>query len=212
MSTTIYPSYNPQPSDNELEYSLPTNPPTVTDDDLNLSVLRRHLPSTTSIAFLAPYAVIYIYSTATNGWEKNGIEGTLFVVELQNEKYAVLVLNRRGLNNFTLPLKSAEDVEITQEYVILEGIEGDGLRSGNVGEKKVYGIWIFEEEQGSTRGVREACGRCIVECAEKAGKDHGIGVMGGQANGFAQEQVTAGASSGPDLMALLNPSRGRGST
>lgn len=212
MATTIYPSHHSQPADNSFEYSAPANAD-ITNDALNLRVLKRHLPSTVAIDFLAPYAVVYIFSTATQAWEKSGIEGTLFVLRLQDERHAVVVLNRRGLDNFILHLKSAEEVDVTDEYIILQGNGADNLGNGDAGEQKVYGLWIFEEEQGSTGGVREACGRCIVECAEraeeisKAGGANGVG----QSNGPTQQQSTAGAPSGPDLMALLNPSRGHGS-
>lgn len=209
MATKIYPSHQPQPSEGELDYSAPTNL-NITNDVLNLRVLRRYLPSTVSIDFLAPYAVVYIFSTATQAWEKSGIEGTLFVVQLQDDGHVVVVLNRRGLDNFTLHLKSAEEVDVTDEYIILQGNGADNLGNGDAGEQKVYGLWIFEEEQGSTKGVREACGRCIVECAERAEGTSKVGGANGvgQSNGPTQQPSTAGAPSGPDLMALLNPSRG----
>lgn len=197
MATIIHASHHPQPSENELEYPAPANP-TITNDVLNLSVLQRHLPSTVSIDFLAPYAVVYIFSTATESWEKSGIEGTLFVVRLRDEGHAVVVLNRRGLDNFILHLKTAEEVDITDEYIILQGNGGNNLGSGDADEQKVYGLWIFEEEQGSTKGVRGACGRFIVGCAETA---EGTSKIGG-VNGVGQW-------GGPDLMALLNPSRGQ---
>ena len=208
MAAIAYPPYHQQPLD-VVEHADPANS-THTNETLNLSVLQRHLPSTVSIVFLAPYAVIYIYNITTKAWEKSGIEGTLFVTELRNDGHAVVVLNRRGLNNFILHLKSAEEVEVTDEYVILQGNGEDNLGNGNADERKVYGLWVFEEEQGSTKGVREACGECIVECVRKIGEERGIGVIDGQSNGYVQEQPTARAPSGPDLMALLNPSRGQG--
>lgn len=209
MANTVYATYNPQSLDNEPEYSTPTNP-AITDAALNLSVLQRHLPSTVSIDFLAPYAVVYTCSAATRAWEKCGIEGSLFVVQLQDDKHAVVVLNRRGLDNFILHLQSAADVDdVTEEYIILLGNGGDTLGDGDANERKVYGLWIFEEEQGSTKGVREACGKFIVDCAEKAGKEHRIGGPDGQSNGYAQQMPTVGALRSPDLMALLDSSRGQ---
>ncbi|KAI4110381.1 MAG: hypothetical protein LQ345_007010, partial [Seirophora villosa] len=123
--------------------SLRTNPA------LNLSVLRRHVPTTTSILFIAPYAVIYTFSASSSSWEKSGIEGTLFVCAQtpqptaatgNSERYSVVVLNRKGLNDFVCPLQG--DVDYEQGYVILRGREegGDG--------EKVWGIWVFEEEEG----------------------------------------------------------------
>lgn len=211
MATTIYASHHAQPSDNEFDYSAPANP-AITNDVLNLSVLQRHLPSTVSIDFLAPYAVVYIFSTANQAWEKSGIEGTLFVVRLRDGGHAVVVLNRRGLDNFMLHLKSAEEVDVTDEYIIVQGNGADNLGNGSVDEKKVYGLWIFEEEQGSTKGVRGACGRCIVECAGRGATERGIGTSDGRSNGYAQQQPTARVPSGSDLMALLDPSRGHGSS
>lgn len=97
---------------------------------------------------------------------------------------------------------------MTEEYVILQGNGGDNLGEGDVGEKKVYGLWIFEEEGGSTKGVRERCGKCIVECAESAGEGDG----GGLEDGHARQGTAAGGDNGLDLMALLNPSRGHGAS
>ena len=124
-----------------------------------------------------------------------------------------MVLNRHGLDNFILHLKSAEEVDVTDEYIILQGNGVDNLGNGDAGEQKVYGLWIFEEEQGSTKGVRKACGSCIVECAERAEETSKVGGANGvgQSNGPTQQQSTAETPSGPDLMALLNPSRGQGS-
>ena len=196
----------PEPSYQDLAYPTPVNPKT-TNEALNLSVLQRLLPSTVSIEFLAPYAVVYLFSstTSTQAWEKSGVEGTLFVVRLRNGRHAVVVLNRRGLDNFILHLKSAEEVDVTDEYIILrgDGVEKLGDGNGDEDEGKVYGLWIFEEELGSTKGVREACGKCILECAEKAEKQMGAGHGG--SDGHVQQEP---AASGPNLMALLNSSRG----
>lgn len=120
-----------------------------------------------------------------------------------------MVLNRRGLDNFILHLQKAADVDVTEEYVILLGNDANTLGNGNADEKKVYGLWIFEEEQGSTKGEREACGKFIVECADKAGKGDGVEIPGGPSNGYAQQPPTAGTLAGQDLMALLDPSRGK---
>jgi len=112
--------------------------------------------------------VLYAFNPANSAWEKSGIEGTLFVCSLTSpmsekgqERYAVTILNRRGLENFWLELTRGEEVEITAEYVILQGGEGE--------EGKVYGLWIFEEGAGSTKGIREITAKLIKECAEAAG-------------------------------------------
>ena len=218
----------PSDSENNLDFFSPgpgshdkTLPPPQpqdrSDDAINLSVLQRYLPSAEYIEGKAPYAVVYIYGAGGEGkdpgWEKTGVEGTVFVLRLSNDegeyKYAVLVLNRRGLDNFVLHLESKEGVQLTEDYIILQGTVQD--------EGKVYGLWIFEEQESSTKGKRGEIGKCIVNCVEKAeGKtqdgdekdrvqvqvqQHG---QKNGSNGQRQRQMAIGS---PDLMAILNPPR-----
>ncbi|KAL8872526.1 MAG: hypothetical protein Q9174_001858 [Haloplaca sp. 1 TL-2023] len=135
-----------------------------TNPELNLSVLQRHLPSTTSIVSIAPYAVVYTFSVSSQNWEKSGIEGTLFVCQQSSlgnaERYAVVVLNRKGLNDFICPLSG--DVDFEAGYIILKSTEADG-------EESICGLWIFEEEEGtSTAGLREMNAKIIQRCASRA--------------------------------------------
>ena len=173
-------------------------PPLRSNEELNLSVLRRHNPSIASILSLANYAVVYIFSPATRQWEKTGTEGTLFVCQrtqgdLGEERYSVFVLNRRGLTNFELPLTDGEDVELTEEYVILktnDGTEaeigqngiadpvnlpqaagGTGSNGASTGNVRIYGIWIYSEPApNSTAEMRTINANLILECAAHAGQ------------------------------------------
>lgn len=162
-----------QPSDYESDLNatalldaLPP-PPARTNAQLNLSVLTRHEPLTTSILFIAPYSVVYTFSPTSERWEKCGIEGTLFVCQLVShpaggERYSVIILNRRGLNNFKLELLEAGQVEETEEFIILQNQDNQG----NVG---VFGLWIFSEpEPSSTAGTRDRVARVIADCAARA--------------------------------------------
>jgi Dcp1-like decapping family len=154
-----------QPSDYESDTlaHIPdlAPPPLRTNDDLNLAVLKRHNPSISRIVSLANYAVVYLYSQKSGVWDKVGIEGSLFVCQLsptQNhlpsiERYSLVILNRRGLDNFTRELENGDDVEITSEYVIIR-----------VGQQ-AYGLWIFDEPGTSTGGQRMLNANFIKECA-----------------------------------------------
>ncbi|KAI4219775.1 MAG: hypothetical protein L6R36_008084 [Xanthoria steineri] len=174
-----------QPSDQyDSDVPLPPPqdvPPQRTNAELNLSVLQRHLPSTTSIISIAPYAVVYIFTSAPqNGpvWEKSGIEGTLFVCQQTiapmdgTERYSVVVLNRKGLNDFICPLSG--DIDYEAGYIILRSSSEEG------GEENIWGLWIFEEEEGSsTAGMREVNAKIIQECAARASgnvSSYGYGV------------------------------------
>ena len=207
---THHPSH---PSDSDAPQGAPTTldffpPPSQTsirtDAQLNLSVLQRHLPNTHSIIRIAPFAVVYLFNPEREGWEKSGVEGSLFIVRTdggRGEGYAVFVLNRRGLENFILRLEKADQVEVTEDYIILQ----DG--------ETVHGLWVFEEAEGSTQGIRKEIGQMMLECAQRAefmGQTGGEVVQGqdyGLSNGnegYEQQGPSAGS---PDLMALLGQPR-----
>ncbi len=145
----------------------PLPPTTRTNTQLNLSVIQRYLPDVISIVSIASYAVVYLFSPTTQQWEKNGIEGTLFICELlpnpsASARYSVLVLNRRGLENFKLELLDSDDIDITGEYVILQGHDEEDI-------PKAYGLWIFSESvPSSTAQARDVNAKIIEECALRA--------------------------------------------
>ena len=141
-------------------------PPVKTVTELNLQVIKRWSPEVESVEYVAPYAVLYVFSPESGSWEKSGVEGTAFVCTLKGKtlapkRYSVFVLNRRGMNNFDLELTSANEVELTTEYIILQTEEE--------GAAKVYGLWIFSEPPpSSTAGVRDAIASKIQIYAELA--------------------------------------------
>ncbi|KAL8786953.1 MAG: hypothetical protein Q9213_002496 [Squamulea squamosa] len=165
-----------QPSDQyDSDIPLPPThdiPPQRTNAELNLSVLQRHLPSTTAIISIAPYAVVYIFTSSPQSdpaWEKSGIEGTLFICQQTPdakhgaERYSVVVLNRKGLNDFICPLSG--DIDFEAGYIILRS------RDNDLAEENIWGLWIFEEDEGSsTAGMREVNAKIIQECAARAAR------------------------------------------
>lgn len=166
-------------------------PPQRSNEELNLSVIQRHNPAVTSILSLAAYAVIYIFSPSTRQWEKSGMEGSMFVCQLTQgplgeERYSVIVLNRRGLNNFDVPLTDGDDVELTDEYVILKtdydpfadstnnpagtGSVTNANKNANGPNLRIYGLWIYSEPPpNSTAETRTLNAQMIRECATHAG-------------------------------------------
>ncbi|EFW23036.1 hypothetical protein D8B26_006570 [Coccidioides posadasii str. Silveira] len=171
--------------------SLAVSPPTRSNEELNVTVVRRYNPSISTILSLAQFAVVYIFSATTQTWEKLGIEGTLFVCQrtkgdLGEERYSVMVLNRRGMDNFEARLENGDDVEITDEYVILKvdddkGREG-AIRAANGRTSMIYGLWIFSEPApSSTAETRTLNAQMIKECA----------VHGGESRKLAEERLAA---------------------
>lgn len=138
-------------------------PPSRTNTELNLLVLRRYCPGVERIVQIAPFAVVYSFSPESQGWEKIGTEGTLFVCQLASpsySRYSVIILNRKSLDNFIVELVSADNVEITDSYVILQSQGEDGV-------DQIYGLWIFSED-GVTPSTQQIVAMAIEECALRA--------------------------------------------
>lgn len=181
-SNTLQPqNHAPQPSDYESDSAfayLSDHPPPPssqvpprTIDELNLSVLKRYNPSIRAILSVAPYAVIYKFIPSPEPeWIKSGVEGSLFICQLEpgqlgEEKFTAIVLNRRGLENFEAELKEDETggVELTNEYII--------VTSNVSGQPTATGIWVFNEGQGSSTAVtRDLIARFMKEKAVQAGQ------------------------------------------
>ncbi|KAL4981165.1 hypothetical protein BDW66DRAFT_4266 [Aspergillus desertorum] len=173
-----YQSYlsDPQQLLDQQNRSMPSAPPR-TNEELNLSVLQSHNPAVKSIQSIAPFAVVYTFSPSTRQWEKTGVEGTLFVCQLVagslgEERYSVFVLNRRGLNNLDLPLTDGDNVEITEEYIILKSdSSSDPSNARATGDIRIYGLWVFSEPPpSSTSETRNINAQVIRECASMAGQ------------------------------------------
>lgn len=120
-------------------------PPPRTNTELNLSVLQRYLPSIQSILSIAANAVVYAFDSASQRWDKSGIEGTLFVCaqaplpDDARPRACVFVLSRRSLDNLVVDLVRVSHVEIMGELVILR-VEADHKE-----DCKVLGLWIHND-------------------------------------------------------------------
>lgn len=172
-NTYYYSDISQQPQLTAQASTAPAPKPSrLSNEELNLSVLRRHNPAVTSILSLAPYVVVYIFNPTSQQWEKNGIEGTMFICQLTQgsygeERYGVFVLNRRGLSNFDILLTDGDNVQITDEFVILKSEKEAAAEAVD----EIIGLWIFSEPPpNSTAETRKINAEVIKECATHAGK------------------------------------------
>ena len=154
----------------QSDYPSKPPPPNRTNEELNLSVLKRHNDQINAILSIAPYAVVYEFSPLPQPeWTKTGVEGSLFICELTpglygEDRYSAIVLNRRALNNFEAELREGENagVELTGDYIILSFKEAH--------EQKIYGVYIFHDVPGSsTEHAMELNGALMKSLADHAG-------------------------------------------
>lgn len=169
-------------------------PQSRTIPDVNHTVLSRYLPRLQKILSLASYAVLYTYNHESGIWQKSNTEGSLFICSLsptqqqQQEECTIILLNRRGLQNFTYALTDPGNIEYAEggDYVMLQGEE----------EKIVYGIWVYAEPGTSSEGDRTKVAEWVKECATRYVE--GVARTGdGQGQGREQQQQAFGG--GVDL-------------
>ena len=165
---------------------IPVPPSDRTDEELNLSVLRRYSRDVLRLEYVAPYVVVYRFMPESLNWEKSGVEGSTFLCALKpNEGYgyrcAVVVLNRRSLENFIVELHSEDDVEMSEEYII--------LKTEAKGQTAIYGLWVFREPPpSSTAHHPEEFAKKIVACVAKVEQRKVAVAAPEQQNGAQGEQ------------------------
>lgn len=182
-------------SDNPAQEAMPVTELRRYDNtnDLNHSVLRRYVPSLNAILSIASFCVLYAFNPVNQAWEKLGVDGSLFVNSLTPDadgvaRFNIVVLNRRGTdpNAFTIEIKTANDVELTDEYIILQDQAEDG-------SLKIYGLWIFTEPHpSSTAMAREINGQMIKQCAMMADTSRKIAMQNAQSSDEEPQSVAMG--------------------
>ena len=160
-------------------------PPERTDEELNLSVLRRYNSDVLGLEYVAPYVVVYTFNPESLTWEKSGMEGSTFLCALRPDseyayRCAVTVLNRRSLDNLTVELFSRDNVEISDEYII--------LKSEAAVESQIYGLWVFREPPpSSTAHHPEEFAKKVQQCVEKVESSH-ASIIAAQGDGAGQQE------------------------
>ncbi|KAL5380201.1 hypothetical protein DPSP01_008001 [Paraphaeosphaeria sporulosa] len=190
------PQAPPQPSDYETDappnMDYPPPPPGRSNEELNLSVIRRHYAHVNAVHYVAPYAVLYAFSLETEQWEKVGVEGSLFICGLVPsavgaERYGVVILNRRSMDNFYMEITGPDGLEFTDEYIIMQG-------------DQVYGLWIFcEPPPSSTANTRTETVAKIQELAARVQASQAAVDQTSDASSITSDQVQSSVPMGRQL-------------
>ncbi|KAK1706959.1 hypothetical protein CaCOL14_011015 [Colletotrichum acutatum] len=172
-----------------------------TNTDLNLSVLRRYLPSINSTLSIAANAVVYTFNPTLPGWDKTGIEGTYFLcmqdpvpgASRPNPRACIFVLNRRGLENVILDLNEVDDFEVMDEIYIFR-LRGTSEEAAE-GTNKVMGIWIHADKE-DTRVMNAALISETLKHVRLAEEQNAVAGIGGPGGPGGEEEL------GPAMQAI----------
>lgn len=131
--------------DSEAQYTAPGT--LRTRDEINHSVIKRYVPSLSTILEIAASAYIYTLNNVTSEWEKTGIEGTLFVCELTpspitgRPRHCIVVLNRKGLENLIVFSEEIQNVEISDQFLLLKFRSRGAVQEAEE-EDKILGFFM----------------------------------------------------------------------
>ncbi|TGJ87197.1 hypothetical protein E0Z10_g1601 [Xylaria hypoxylon] len=126
-----------------------------TNTDLNLDVLRRYLPSITSVLSIAANAVVYTFQPPSE-WKRTNMEGTMFICSQRKgpgeggETGCLFILNRKGLQNFVLDLDTVGDFELAGDLLIFKldySAHELHLETGEAVTPLVLGLWTYAEDK-----------------------------------------------------------------
>ncbi|KAI8096568.1 uncharacterized protein BX664DRAFT_324285, partial [Halteromyces radiatus] len=102
---------------------------------LNLKAIRRYDPAIVNILDQSPHAVLYYFSNEKREWVKKSVEGVLFLVQRKIPPYfAVYIMNRLAMENYTLYLTDFDDMDLQQNFIIYSTSDGER-----------YAFWLYEE-------------------------------------------------------------------
>ncbi|KAI1273883.1 PH domain-like protein [Xylaria sp. FL0933] len=126
-----------------------------TNPELNLGVLRRYLPSITSVLSIAANAVVYTFESGSQ-WKRTNMEGTMFICSQRKvpgeagESGCLFILNRKGLQNFVLDLDNVGNFELAGGLLIFKldyATNEVQLESGEAVTPLVIGLWTYAEDE-----------------------------------------------------------------
>ncbi|KAI1345864.1 PH domain-like protein [Xylaria sp. FL0043] len=126
-----------------------------TNPELNLSVLKRYLPSITSVLSIAANAVVYTFESGSQ-WKRTNMEGTMFICSQRKvpgeagESGCLFILNRKGLQNFILDLDNVGNFELAGGLLIFKldyATNEVQLESGEAVTPLVIGLWTYAEDE-----------------------------------------------------------------
>mmetsp|Transcript_30283 Transcript_30283/g.65254 ORF Transcript_30283/g.65254 Transcript_30283/m.65254 type:complete len:418 (-) Transcript_30283:78-1331(-) len=89
------------------------------------------------------HVAVYQFDDSRSKWERLDVEGSAFITRSrQNPLYSLIVLNKKGPDDFTLDLGSVEKLSLQPPYIM--------IRCRAEGSPVTFGVWLHNETELST--------------------------------------------------------------
>jgi hypothetical protein len=106
----------------------------------NLLFLQKLDPSICAILDSTTHTAVYRFDPASEKWVRFGVEGSAFVVALQNSQHhQFIILNKQGIDNLVLDLASVNKIKLQPPYVM--------IRYSTGGAPVILGFWFHEDSE-----------------------------------------------------------------
>ena len=106
----------------------------------NLRLLQRSDPSITSILGSATHVVLYDFSAVSKTWEKQNIEGSMFLCNCSNGSFQLTILNRNSPQNHVISLTPDFQLQNQDPYLIFR-------QAAAAGATLIRGIWFPNSDE-----------------------------------------------------------------
>ena len=115
----------------------------------NLRVLQRLDSNIVDLAITATHVVLYEYSTITAQWEKNNVEGSLFVTKRSDApRFKLIILNRSSTENLEVPITATFQMQVKEPYMIFrDGTAAVGGGDSSGANETIRGIWFHDGKE-----------------------------------------------------------------
>ncbi|NP_878313.2 mRNA-decapping enzyme 1A [Danio rerio] len=102
---------------------------------MSLAALQQHDPYIVKLLDVTGQVALYTFNPKANEWEKNEIEGTLFVyARSASPHHGFTIMNRLSTENLVEPINKDLEFQLQDPFLL--------YRNGNLG---IYSIWFYDK-------------------------------------------------------------------
>lgn len=113
----------------------------------NLRVLQRADSNIVDIIASATHVVLYKFDAGSQAWEKQNVEGSLFVAKRSSfPHFKIIVMNRNSKENLEVPLAATFQMQVREPYLMFRMEKGNSKESS----QEIRGIWFHDGKERQT--------------------------------------------------------------
>ncbi|XP_077371279.1 mRNA-decapping enzyme 1A [Festucalex cinctus] len=155
---------------------------------MSLAALQRQDPYINTLLDVTGQVALYNFNSKANEWEKNEIEGTLFVYTRSASPYhGFTIMNRLSTENLVEPINKDLEFQLQEPFLL--------YKNGNMG---IYSIWFYDKRD--CQRISQLMVKIVKQEAEHAQRQSPEKAEPRRANGVAEARPR-------DILELLSKAK-----